>query len=71
MNWAKLAEEALAGFDLSALPPTVELPALPHAVTLAVLDGQEPDQSLGDGEADRGHVHLSLAEVMGRRGSMS
>jgi HD-like signal output (HDOD) protein len=36
MNWAKLADEALAGFDLSALPPTVELPALPHAVTLFV-----------------------------------
>ncbi len=36
MNWAKLADEALAGFEMSSLPPTVELPALPHAVTLFV-----------------------------------
>jgi HD-like signal output (HDOD) protein len=36
MNWAKLADEALAGFPLSSIPPTVELPALPHVVTLFV-----------------------------------
>jgi serine/threonine-protein kinase len=33
VNWTKLREEALQGVTLSTLPPTVTLPALPHAVT--------------------------------------
>lgn len=31
-DWAAIRESALAGFTLSALPPTLALPALPHAV---------------------------------------
>ena len=34
MNWATICEEALAGFQISSMPPTVELPALPYVVTL-------------------------------------
>jgi HD-like signal output (HDOD) protein len=36
MNWAAISDEAFAGFQLSAVPPTVELPALPYVVTLFV-----------------------------------
>jgi len=34
INWAKLREESLGPFTLTALPPTLQLPALPHAVTM-------------------------------------
>jgi len=34
MDWAAIREEGLAGFTTSVMPPTVQLPALPHAVTL-------------------------------------
>jgi HD-like signal output (HDOD) protein len=34
MNWAAICEEAFAGFQMSSMPPTVELPALPYVVTL-------------------------------------
>jgi serine/threonine-protein kinase len=33
IDWAKLREESLGPFTLAALPPNVQLPALPHAVT--------------------------------------
>jgi serine/threonine-protein kinase len=33
INWTQLREEALAGISQTILPPTVSLPALPHAVT--------------------------------------
>jgi serine/threonine-protein kinase len=36
MDWAAICDEAFAGFQLSSLPPTVELPALPYVVTLFV-----------------------------------
>ncbi len=36
IDWAKLREESLAAFTLTALPPTLQLPALPHAVTLFI-----------------------------------
>lgn len=32
IDWSKLREEALANFNLSSMPPTLALPALPHAV---------------------------------------
>ncbi len=32
VDWAQLREQALADFTLAALPPTLALPALPHAV---------------------------------------
>lgn len=34
IDWAKLREESLGAFTLQALPPTLQLPALPHAVTM-------------------------------------
>lgn len=48
MNWARIADEALAGFPLSSLPPTVELPALPHAVTLFVRRSRDEAVPLHD-----------------------
>lgn len=32
IDWTKLREESLGAFTLTALPPTLQLPALPHAV---------------------------------------
>jgi serine/threonine-protein kinase len=34
IDWAQLREKHLGDFSATALPPTLELPALPHAVTL-------------------------------------
>lgn len=48
MNWAKLADEALAGFQISSIPPTVELPALPHAVTLFVQRSRDASVTLNE-----------------------
>lgn len=36
IDWTKLREESLGQFTLTALPPTMQLPALPHAVTLFI-----------------------------------
>jgi HD-like signal output (HDOD) protein len=36
MNWAAICDEAFAGFEMSSMPPTVQLPALPYVVTLFV-----------------------------------
>ena len=36
MDWAALRGEALAGFDVSSIAPSVELPALPYVVTFFV-----------------------------------
>jgi serine/threonine-protein kinase len=33
INWTQLREESLGTFTLAALPPKLQLPALPHAVT--------------------------------------
>ncbi len=33
MDWTGICNEGLDGFTMSALPPTVELPSLPHVVT--------------------------------------
>ena len=35
MDWAAMTDAAFAGFELSSIPPTVELPALPYVVTLS------------------------------------
>lgn len=48
MNWAKLADESLAGFPLESVPPTVELPALPHAVTLFVQRSRDESVTLNE-----------------------
>jgi HD-like signal output (HDOD) protein len=34
MDWAAIRTEGLSGFAMTAIPPTIQLPALPHAVTL-------------------------------------
>jgi HD-like signal output (HDOD) protein len=34
MDWAGIRSEGLSGFAMTAIPPTIQLPALPHAVTL-------------------------------------
>jgi HD-like signal output (HDOD) protein len=34
MDWAGIRQEGLSGFAMTAIPPTIQLPALPHAVTL-------------------------------------
>jgi len=36
MDWAALREEGFAGFTMSVMPPNVQLPALPQAITLFV-----------------------------------
>jgi len=36
VDWAEIRGEALAGLTVSLIPPQVQLPALPHAVTLFV-----------------------------------
>ena len=41
-----MCEEALGEFTLTALPPNLKLPALPHAVTLFVQKSNDPDVSL-------------------------
>jgi HD-like signal output (HDOD) protein len=34
MDWAGIRTAGLSGFAMTAIPPTIQLPALPHAVTL-------------------------------------
>jgi HD-like signal output (HDOD) protein len=34
MDWAAIRTEGLANFTMSVMPPTIQVPALPHAVTL-------------------------------------
>jgi HD-like signal output (HDOD) protein len=34
MDWAAIRAEGLATFTMAVMPPTIQLPALPHAVTL-------------------------------------
>ena len=36
VDWAAIRDEALAGFTMLLMAPKVQLPALPHAVTLFV-----------------------------------
>lgn len=36
VDWSQLREQSLTGFTLSSLPPTLALPALPHAVALFI-----------------------------------
>ncbi len=48
VDWKALADQELGDFALAALPPTLKLPALPHAVTLFVQKSNEPDVSLAD-----------------------
>ena len=45
IDWSEIYEETLGDFTLAALPPTLKLPALPHAVTLYMQKSKEPDVS--------------------------
>jgi HD-like signal output (HDOD) protein len=48
VDWAAIREEALAGLDLSILPPKIKLPALPYAVTLFVQRSRDESVPLSD-----------------------
>lgn len=48
IDWAAIREEALGDFTADALPPTLELPALPHAVTLFVQKSNDPNVAAKD-----------------------
>ena len=48
IDWAAIREESLSGFTLAALPPTMKLPALPHAVTLFVQKSNDPNATAQD-----------------------
>ncbi len=48
LDWSELREQALANFTLSALPPTLALPALPHAVALFMEHSRKDDASIKD-----------------------
>lgn len=46
VDWSQLREQTLGDFALSSLPPTLALPALPHAVALFVEKSKRDDVSL-------------------------
>lgn len=46
IDWAGIREEAIGDFTLAALPPTMKLPALPHAVTLFVQKSNDPNATI-------------------------
>jgi serine/threonine-protein kinase len=48
LDWAAIRTQALDGFACVALPPTLELPALPHAVTLFVQKSSDSKASARD-----------------------
>ncbi|MBL4884751.1 MAG: HDOD domain-containing protein [Planctomycetaceae bacterium] len=48
IDWAKILDEKLDGVTLANLPPTLELPALPIAVTQYMERSKDPDVSLKD-----------------------
>jgi serine/threonine-protein kinase len=48
MDWAAIRDEALAGLTMSLVPPTVQLPALPYAVTLFVQRSRDETVPLQD-----------------------
>lgn len=48
LDWAAIRDEALAGMTLSFIPPKVQLPALPYAVTLFVKRSRDETVPLTD-----------------------
>jgi HD-like signal output (HDOD) protein len=48
LDWAAIRDEALAGMTLSFMPPKVQLPALPYAVTLFVKRSRDETVPLTD-----------------------
>lgn len=43
IDWASIREEALKDFTMAALPPTLKMPALPHAVTMFSQKSSDPN----------------------------
>jgi len=48
INWDAIVEERLDGFTTAALPPTLRLPALPHAVTKFIEKAHDPDVPIAE-----------------------
>ena len=48
IDWSAIREESLGDFTLAALPPTLKLPALPHAVTQFVQKSNDAKVSVGE-----------------------
>jgi HD-like signal output (HDOD) protein len=48
MDWAAVRTEGLANFTMAVLPPTIQLPALPHAVTLFMERSANESSSVKD-----------------------
>lgn len=46
VNWSQVCQDALAEFTLTALPPTLQLPALPLAVTRFIERARDEDASM-------------------------
>lgn len=46
INWTQLREQTIGRIELRALPPTIKLPALPHAVTEFIEQSQKPEIGL-------------------------
>ncbi|MDP1796140.1 MAG: HDOD domain-containing protein [Planctomycetaceae bacterium] len=46
MDWSAIREEALGQFTLAALPPSISLPAFPHAVTRFIERSKDESASL-------------------------
>ncbi len=53
MDWATIRAEGLATFTMEVMPPTIQLPALPHAVTLFM-----------ERSADEAATERDLAEIL-------
>ncbi len=47
-NWTVIVDETLGNFTTSALPPTLELPALPHAATMFVQKSADDSVSINE-----------------------
>jgi HD-like signal output (HDOD) protein len=48
MEWATIRAEGLANFTMAVMPPTIQLPSLPHAVTLFMQRSSDEACSLKD-----------------------
>jgi len=48
VKWAGICEQALGEFTAASLPPTLKLPALPHAVALFLERSGKPNVMIKD-----------------------
>ncbi len=81
LDWTAIREEALQDFTLESLPPTLKLPALPHAVTQFTQRARQPNVNFSELsqiiETDSGltlellrHVNSSFVGLRHRAGSV-